>query len=72
MEPIYTKDFPLPGINFIKIYEPELDGDNSYYPIDVDGKEFHLKMNDEGFWVADGLSEELSLHIGEIIEKHDL
>lgn len=71
MEPIYKGENPFPGVKSIEIHDPVLDDDNSYYPITVDGKTYHLKMNDEGFWKADGLSEELCLHIGDLIEKHE-
>ena len=72
MKTIYYKESPFPSVHSLEIFEPVLDDDNSYYPITVNGKSYHLKMNDEGFWEADGLSEELCLNIGEIVESNEL
>jgi len=72
MKAIYKQENPFPSVKTLEIHQPVLDDDNSYYPITVNGNSYHLKVNEEGFWEADGLSEELCLHIGEIVERNDI
>ncbi|KAA5532633.1 hypothetical protein F0919_17785 [Taibaiella lutea] len=72
MEPIYKEENSLPGIKSIEIYEAVIEDDNSLYPIKVNQKDYTLRMNAEGFWRVEGLSEEMSVYIGELVEFHEL
>lgn len=72
MEPIYIEESPMLGVKSIMIYGAVLNDDDSHYPIKVNDKDYILKMNEKGFWAANGISEELSIYIGEIVERNDI
>lgn len=72
MKLIYKNEFPFPGIYSVEIFAQVKVGSNSYYPINIEGKSFELRMVKEGVWSAINLSSEICLFVGDIIERYNL
>lgn len=72
MEPILKTENPLPGIKEIEIFDFVLAGDDSHYPVVINEKSYHLKMDEQGNWRVEGLSAEVGDYFGRLIENHGL
>jgi hypothetical protein len=72
MEPIFKQEHQTLGIDNLEIFEAVIDGDSSYYPVRVNEKMYHIRINEEACWRVEGLPEEVCTYIGHLIEHHKL